>query len=153
MTRLKDASMNDPRSATRQSALPAVTTFLMFEGKAEEAIRWYVSLIENSSVSSIARYGPAGPGKEGTVVQARFSLNGREFMAIDSPVKHAFTFTPAISLFVDCASESEVDRLFSELSSGGQVLMPLGAYPFSKRFGWLADKYGVSWQLRLAERP
>ena len=143
--------MNHTPSAARRPTLPAVTTFLMFEGKAEEAISWYVSLIENSAVSSIARYGPEGPGKAGSVMQARFSLNGHELMAIDSPVKHAFTFTPAISLFVDCASESEVDRLFAELSSGGQVLMPLGAYPFSKRFAWLADKYGVSWQLRLAE--
>src|SRR5262245_9333125 len=143
--------MNDAPSAVGGSALPSVTTFLMFEGKAEEAMSWYVSLIDNSAISSIVRYGREGPGKEGSVVHARFSLNGREFMAIDSPVKHAFGFTPAISLFVDCATESEVDRLFSELSAGGQVLMPLAAYPFSKRFGWLVDKFGVSWQLRLAQ--
>jgi predicted 3-demethylubiquinone-9 3-methyltransferase (glyoxalase superfamily) len=131
--------------------LPAVTTFLMFEGKAEEAMTWYVSLIKNSAVVSIERYGPQGPGKEGSVVHATFALNGRAFMCIDSPVKHKFTFTPAMSLFVDCESISEVDRLFVALSDGGQVMMPLDAYPFSKRFGWLADKYGVSWQLRLAE--
>jgi predicted 3-demethylubiquinone-9 3-methyltransferase (glyoxalase superfamily) len=147
----KGTPMSNQPSAGETSALPAVTTFLMFEGKAEAAIGWYVSLIENSAILSIERYGPEGPGKEGSVVQAKFSLNGREFMAIDSPVKHQFTFTPAISLFVDCATAGEVDRLFAELSAGGQVLMPLDAYPFSKRFGWLVDKYGVSWQLRLAQ--
>jgi predicted 3-demethylubiquinone-9 3-methyltransferase (glyoxalase superfamily) len=130
---------------------PAVTTFLMFEGKAEEAMNHYVSLFKNSTVTRIERYGAGGPGKEGSVLHARFSLNGREFMCIDSPVKHEFTFTPAISLFVDCESESEVDRLFSKLSEGGKVMMPLDAYPFSKRFGWLANKYGVSWQLNLPD--
>lgn len=83
------------------------------------------------------------------MVQARFTLNGREFMCIDSPVKHQFTFTPAVSLLVECESEAEVERLFGALSAGGKVLMPLDIYPFSKKFGWLADKYGVSWQLRL----
>lgn len=139
------------RKESGRATLPAVTPFLMFDGKAEEAMNWYVSLIRNSAVSSIERYGRGGPGKEGSVVHATFSLNGRELMCIDSPVKHQFTFTPAISLFVDCESESEVDRLFAALSAGGVIMMPLGAYPFSRRFGWLADKYGVSWQLRLAQ--
>ena len=128
---------------------PNVTTFLMFEGKAEEAMNFYVSLFPNSAVTSIARYGPDGPGAEGSVMHARFSLNGREFWCIDSPVKHAFTFTPAVSLFVDCASASEVDALFARLSAGGHVLMPLDAYPFSRRFAWVNDRYGVSWQLSL----
>jgi predicted 3-demethylubiquinone-9 3-methyltransferase (glyoxalase superfamily) len=82
-------------------------------------------------------------------MQARFSLNGRDFMCIDSPVKHDFTFTPAMSLFVDCATESDIDRLFARLSDGGGVLMPLDRYPFSKKFAWVADRYGVSWQLNL----
>jgi predicted 3-demethylubiquinone-9 3-methyltransferase (glyoxalase superfamily) len=70
-------------------------------------------------------------------------------MCIDSPVKHNFTFTPAMSLFVDCADEAELDTLFAKLSEGGQVLMPLDNYGFSRKFGWLADKFGVSWQLNL----
>jgi len=129
---------------------PTVTTFLMFDGKAEAAMNFYVSLFPNSSVVSIARYGPGETGAEGSVMQAKFMLNGRKFMCIDSPVKHEFTFTPAISLFVDCQSESEVDRLFAALSEGGQVFMPLDQYPFSKKFGWAGDRFGVSWQLNLA---
>jgi len=82
-------------------------------------------------------------------MHASFTLNGQPFMAIDSPVKHAFGFTPAISVFVDCESEAEIDRLFAALSQGGQVLMPIDAYPFAKRFGWTNDRFGVSWQLRL----
>ena len=131
------------------SPLPAATPVLMFEGQAEAAMTWYVSLLRNSGIRSIERYGAGGPGKEGSVVQARFTLNGREFICFDSPIKHQFTFTPAMSLLVECESEAEVDRLFAALSAGGRVLMPLDSYPFSKRFGWLADKYGVSWQLRL----
>ncbi len=128
---------------------PTITTFLMFEGQAEEAMNLYVSLFKNSSVTGIKRYGATGPGKEGSVMQAKFLLNGREFMCIDSPTKHDFTFTPAISLFVDVDNEGELDLLFMKLSVGGQVLMPLGSYGFSRKFGWVSDKFGVSWQLNL----
>jgi predicted 3-demethylubiquinone-9 3-methyltransferase (glyoxalase superfamily) len=128
---------------------PTITTFLMFEGKAEEAMGFYVSLFPNSAVTDIARYGPGEAGAEGSVKHARFSLNGREFRCIDSPAKHEFTFTPAISLFVDCATERELDELFARVSPGGRVLMPLDAYPFSRRFAWVNDRYGVSWQLNL----
>jgi len=123
----------------------------MFEGQDKAAMTWYVSLLGNSAIGSIERYGAGGPGKEGSLVQARVALNGREFIFIASPVKHQFTFTPAISLLVERESEAEVERLFAALSAGGRVMMPLDAYPFSKRFGWLADKYGVSWQLRLRQ--
>ncbi len=70
-------------------------------------------------------------------------------MCIDSSMKHDFTFTPAISLYVICGTEEEIGQFFEKLSQGGQVFMPLAAYPFSDKFGWLADKYGVSWQLNL----
>ena len=121
----------------------------MFEGKAEEAIRLYTSLFEPSEILWIEHYDESGPGPAGSVKQAVFVLGGREYMAIDSPMKHEFTFTPAISLFVECESNAELERLFGELSQGGSVLMPLDAYGFSQRFGWLADRYGVSWQLNL----
>ena len=124
-----------------------VTPFLMFEGKAEEAMTFYMSLFEDSKVISIERYGPNGPGKEGSVVHATFTLAGQRLMCIDSPAKHAFTFTPSTSLFVECESADEVDRLFEKLSAGGSVMMPLDTYPFSKRFAWLADRFGVSWQI------
>ncbi|MBH0346860.1 VOC family protein [Bacillus sp. BD59S] len=128
-----------------------ITTFLMFEGKAEEAMNFYTSLFDQSEIVSISRYDENGPGKEGTVIQAMFTLHGQEFMCIDSYVNHNFTFTPAMSLYVTCDTEEEIETAFNKLAEDGAVLMPLGAYPFSKKFGWLNDKYGVSWQLTLAE--
>ncbi|MBW3494001.1 MULTISPECIES: VOC family protein [Bacillus] len=127
-----------------------ITTFLMFEGKAEEAMNFYTSLFNQSEIVSISRYDENGPGKEGTVIHATFTLNGQEFMCIDSYVKHDFTFTPAMSLYVTCETEEEIETVFNKLAQDGAILMPLGAYPFSKKFGWLNDKYGVSWQLTLA---
>jgi predicted 3-demethylubiquinone-9 3-methyltransferase (glyoxalase superfamily) len=126
-----------------------VTTFLMFEGKAEEAMNFYMSLFKDARVIDIKRYGPGEAGAEGSVMKATFSLNGRDFICIDSPAKHAFTFTPSISLFVESESEAEVDTLFARLSDGGQIMMPLAAYPFSRKFGWAADRFGVSWQIFL----
>ncbi|MGG5791362.1 VOC family protein [Bacillus nitratireducens] len=128
-----------------------ITTFLMFEGKAEEAMNFYTSLFDQSEIVNISRYDENGPGKEGSVIHATFTLNGQEFMCIDSYVKHDFTFTPAMSLYVTCETEEEIETVFNKLAQGGAILMPLGAYPFSKKFGWLNDKYGVSWQLTLAE--
>ncbi|SEM94541.1 VOC family protein [Lihuaxuella thermophila] len=128
-----------------------ITTFLMFDGQAEEAMNFYTSLFKNSGIISITRYGPDEGGMEGKVVHATFSLNGQVFMCIDSNVKHDFTFTPAMSLYVTCDTEEEIDDLFEKLSQGGGVLMPLASYPFSEKFGWVNDKYGVSWQLNLAK--
>jgi predicted 3-demethylubiquinone-9 3-methyltransferase (glyoxalase superfamily) len=128
-----------------------ITNFMMFTGRAEEAMNFYRSLFENSRILDIIRYGPGEAGKEGTVMHATFSLNGQEFMCIDSSIQHAFTFTPSMSLFVNCDSEAEIDRLFEKLSLGGQVLMPLERYPFSEKFAWLNDQFGVSWQLNLAK--
>ena len=126
-----------------------VTTHLMFEGAALEAMTLYVSLFSDSEIKSIERYQAGEMGAEGTVKLARFTLAGREFLCIDSPMKHAFTFTPAMSLFIECESEAELDAVFGRLSEGGAVLMPVGDYGFSARFGWLVDRFGVSWQLNL----
>lgn len=127
-----------------------ITPFLMFDGVAEEAMTLYVSLFGDSEIQRVERYGPGGLGAEGTVKQASFTLAGRDFMCIDSPVKHAFTFTPSMSLFVDCESEAELEAAFGVLSTGGGVLMPLGNYGFSTKFGWLNDRFGVSWQLNFS---
>ncbi|PKH10196.1 VOC family protein [Planomicrobium sp. MB-3u-38] len=127
-----------------------VTPFLMFqEGKAEEAMNFYTSLIEDSAISNLIRYGPNEGGDEGTVMQATFTLKGQEFMCIDSNIKHEFSFTPSFSLYVTCSTEEEIDSLYQKLNEGGQALMPIGDYGFSKKFGWLNDRYGVSWQLNL----
>ncbi|AJE43943.1 VOC family protein [Streptomyces nodosus] len=126
-----------------------VTAFLMFEGNAEEAMASYVSLFDDAEVVSMTRYGAEGPGKEGSVQHATFSLAGQQLMCIDSPLKHDFTFTPAISLFVQCENEAEIDRLYTALVEDGTELMPLGNYGFSTKFGWINDRFGVSWQLNL----
>lgn len=126
-----------------------VATFLMFEGVAEEAMNLYVSVFSNSEIRSVEKYGPGEEGAEGTIKQAHFTLAGHELMFFDSPIKHGFTFTPSISLFVTCEDEAELDAAFERLSSGGHVLMPLGDYGFSKKFAWVNDRYGVSWQLNL----
>ncbi len=130
------------------------TTFLMFvgdqHGRAAEAIEFYLSLFKNSEVTHVERYGPNEGGAEGTVKHAAFTLAGQEYMASDGGLAHEFTFTPAVSIFVQCESEDEIDTLFDRLSQGGSVMMPLDRYPFSEKFGWVADRFGVSWQLNLA---
>jgi predicted 3-demethylubiquinone-9 3-methyltransferase (glyoxalase superfamily) len=126
-----------------------VTPFLMFTGQAEEAMNFYTSLFDDAAIESIVRHGPEGSGKEGSVLQATFTLRGQRVMCIDSAVEHAFTFTPAISLFVTCATEAGLDRRYEALLEGGQALMPLGDYGFSRKFGWVQDRFGVSWQLNL----
>lgn len=126
-----------------------ITTFLMFEGNAEEAMTFYTSLFDDSEIVRITKYGPDGqfgPDAEGTVQHALFILKGQPYMAIDS-FGHDFTFTPAISLFVECNSEEEIETLYEKLSDGGEVAMPLNNYGFSTKFGWVQDRFGVSWQL------
>ena len=126
-----------------------ITTFLMFDGKAEEAMRFYTSLFKRSKILHVTRYGANEDGAEGTVKHATFTLNGQEFMCIDGGAMHAFTFTASMSLYVRCETEEEIDTLFAKLAQDGQVLMPLDRYPFSEKFGWLSDRFGVSWQLNL----
>lgn len=126
-----------------------ITPFLMFEGSAEEAMRFYIALFSRSEVLRLERYGPGEPGAEGSVKRADFMVAGQEVICIDSPAKHAFTFTPSVSLFVECESEAELDMAFDRLSTNGAVLMPLDNYGFSTKFGWVNDRYGVSWQLNL----
>ena len=129
-----------------------ITPFLMFQGQAEEAINFYMSIFNDSEIIRLARYEAGEPGKEGEVSQAVFSINGQEFICTDTFVQHAFTFTPSISLFVECDSEEEINDAYTKLADGGELLMPLDSYPFSKKFGWVQDKFGVSWQLILTDK-
>jgi predicted 3-demethylubiquinone-9 3-methyltransferase (glyoxalase superfamily) len=126
-----------------------ITPFLMFEGQAEEAMRFYVGLFPRSQVVSVERYGPGEPGAEGSVKRADFVVADQPVICIDSPVKHSFGFTPAVSLYVECEGETEFEAAFRQLSQDGRVLMPPDNYGFSRRFGWTDDRYGVSWQLNL----
>ena len=110
---------------------------------------YYLSVFDQAELLSINRYGANEAGAEGTLSHATFSLDGQVFICMDSNMKQDFTFTPSISLYVTCATEDEINRLFEKLSQDGNVFMPLMTYPFSEKFAWVADKYGVSWQLNL----
>jgi len=112
-----------------------ITTFLWFNGQAEEAMHFYVSIFKNSKVLSVTRYGDAGPGPKGSVMSATFQLEGQTFYALNGGPQ--YTFTPAISLFVSCETQVEVDELWEKLLQGGRP----------NRCGWLQDKYGLSWQI------
>jgi predicted 3-demethylubiquinone-9 3-methyltransferase (glyoxalase superfamily) len=127
----------------------SVRPFLMFEGRAEEAIKLYLAVLPDSEIVAMTRYGAGEPGPEGTVKFAVVRLAGQPVLFSDSFVSHGFTFTPSLSLFVDCDSEPELERIFNALADGGGVLMPPGNYGFSRRFGWLNDRFGVSWQINL----
>ncbi len=124
-----------------------VAPFLMFEGDAEEALGLYVSAFEDAEVVEDRRFGKDGAGAEGTIEAAVLRLGEQRVRLFDSPVEHAFGFTPAVSLFVELDSAAEVDAAFEKLSAGGGVLMGLGEYPFSPHFAWINDPFGVSWQL------
>jgi len=112
-----------------------ITPFLWFNDKAEEAMNFYVSIFKNSKVGRVTRYGDAGPGPKGSVMSATFVLDGEEFYALNAGPK--YSFTPAISFFVSCETQEEVDDLWEKLSAGGR----------KDRCGWLQDKYGLSWQI------
>src|ERR1700682_2627591 len=112
-----------------------ITPFLWFDGKAEEAMNFYVSIFKNSKVGYVTRYGEVGPGPAGTVMSATFQLDGQDFFALNGGPQ--FKFTPAVSFFVNCETQQEVDELWEKLSAGGR----------KDRCGWLQDKFGLSWQV------
>jgi predicted 3-demethylubiquinone-9 3-methyltransferase (glyoxalase superfamily) len=112
-----------------------ITTFLTFDDQAEEAVRFYTSIFPDSQILSERRYGPAGPGPEGSLMTASFELAGQEFMALNGGP--SFSFSQGVSLFVDCEDQAEVDDLWEKLSAGGEPNV----------CGWLTDKFGVSWQI------
>ncbi len=112
-----------------------ITPFLWFDNQAEEAIKFYTSIFKNSKVGRVSRYGDAGPGPKGTVMSATFELDGQGFMALNGGPH--FKFSPAISFYVNCETQQEVDELWAKLSAGGKP----------ERCGWLTDKFGLSWQI------
>jgi predicted 3-demethylubiquinone-9 3-methyltransferase (glyoxalase superfamily) len=115
--------------------MPKISPFLWFDNQAEEAMNFYVSIFKNAKVGSVSRYGDAGPGPKGSVMVASFELDGMKFTALNGGPQ--FKFTEAISLYVDCESQEEVDHYWEKLSAGGQV----------QQCGWLKDKFGLSWQI------
>ena len=128
-----------------------ITPFLWFNDKAEAAAELYASSFRSGKITNVSRYGDEMPQLAGKVMIVNFEIAGEEFMALNGGPE--FSFTPAVSFFVNCRTEEEVDALWARLSEGGQALMELGRYPFSPKFGWLNDKFGVSWQINLAGQP
>ena len=126
-----------------------VTPFLMFQGRAEEAVQRYLSLFPDGQILELVRRPLMGDQALGSILLAKFTIGGQTILCSDSDVQHAFTFTPSSSLFVDFDSESELARVLDALSVGGVLLMELANYGFSRKFAWLNDEFGVSWQLNL----
>lgn len=130
-----------------------ITPNLWFDDQAEEAVNFYTSVFNNSTIEKTSHYGEAGTEihgqKAGTVMTVEFQIEGYSFTALNGGPH--FKFTPAISFFVNCETEEEVDELWEKLSDGGTPLMPLDSYPFSEKYGWIQDKYGLSWQLILSD--
>src|SRR3989442_12057240 len=119
----------------QETVMQKITPFLWFDDKAEEAMNFYVSIFKNSEVLSVTRYGDAGPGPKGTVMTAKFQLEGQEFVALNGGPQ--FKFTEAVSFVVNCETQKEVDEFWEKLSQGGE----------KNQCGWLQDKYGLSWQV------
>jgi predicted 3-demethylubiquinone-9 3-methyltransferase (glyoxalase superfamily) len=112
-----------------------ITPFLWFDGNAEEAVTFYASIFKNSTIDAVTRFGDAGPGPKGSVMTMNFQLDGQQFIALNAGPQ--YKFNPAISMFVDCDDQAEVDELWSKLTDGGKEI----------QCGWLEDKYGLSWQI------
>jgi len=112
-----------------------ITPFLWFDSNAEEAANFYTSIFKNSKILNVARYGEAGPGPKGSAMTVTFQLDGQQFIALNGGPH--YTFSPAISFFVNCETQAEVDEFWNKLSAGGKEV----------QCGWLKDKFGVSWQI------
>lgn len=130
-----------------------ITPCLWFDNKAEEAAAYYISIFKNSKIEYVTHYGKEGyeehGQKEGTVLTIDFSLNGQLFTAFNGGPH--FKFNPSVSFYVVCETENEITGLWERLSEGGSILMPLDKYEWSERYGWVGDRYGLTWQLSLGK--
>jgi len=127
----------------------SVSTHLMFSGTASEAIKLYQSEFDEFKIQELLKYGDSDGEMAGKIKIARVKFADHDLIIIDSPPVHDFTFTPAMSLFIDFEDTADLNRAFEVLSRNGKVFMPLDNYGFSPRFGWVQDRFGVSWQLNL----
>jgi predicted 3-demethylubiquinone-9 3-methyltransferase (glyoxalase superfamily) len=142
-----------PISAVKDTEIQKITPFLWFDTQAMDAANFYASVFKNAKVKSSNKYsdeGAAGAGMpQGSIMAVVFELEGQEFTALNGgPI---FKISPSISFIVNCRTQEKIDELWSRLAEGGKVFMELNKYPFSERYGWIEDKFGVSWQLILSE--
>ena len=143
-------SLKKLRVETLSETKGQIATFLTFQdNNAENAMNFYVELFDNSRIVNVKRWGKDGAAEEGKIMHATFNLNGNLFMCSDSPPIHDWDFSPAVSNYIECKNENELETLFSKLSENGIITLPLSNYGFSKKFGWVIDQFGVSWQLNL----
>ncbi len=147
-------NISRPGEKIKGTELHEIMPFLWFDHEAEEAANFYTSIFENARIKSVIRYNADGAKvagqQQGKVMTVSFQLEGQAFAVINGgPI---YKITPVISFFVNCSTPQEIDRLWEKLSDGGTVMMKLDKYPFSEKYGWIQDKFGVSWQLILLER-
>jgi predicted 3-demethylubiquinone-9 3-methyltransferase (glyoxalase superfamily) len=128
----------------------SVDFHILFQnGKASEALTRYGEVFDDFAIDRLDLYEGNGDGPAGQVKVAVFRLLGRRFVCIDSPVQHEWDMTPGIAPFIECDDDAEMERLFEALADRGTVHMPLGDYGFGRRFGWVEDRFGVSWLLNI----
>ena len=151
---METKTISKPDKKTKETGKQKISPFLWFDNQAEEAVNFYTSIFNNSMIGTLARYSEAGAKasgqQKGSVMSIAFRIEGQEFVALNGgPV---FKINPSISFFVNCDTMHEIDRLWEKLSDEGTIFMELGKYPFSEKYGWIQDKFGVSWQLILPGR-
>lgn len=143
-TNSTEADVTDAKSATTDLVSP----FLMFQGKkAQEAIDFYIDVIPNSQIEEVEHWGDTYPQFSDGIKFATVTIGGQKVVVSDSPIEHAFDFTPSFSFLIECESEEELESFAGALGEDGQVLMPIGDYGFSQKFTFVVDRFGVSWQL------
>ncbi len=125
------------------------STVLLYDGRAEEAMNFYMHVFDDAEILECTKYGPEGPGEAGSIKEARFRIGDGEFRCLDSSAAMDFTFNPAVSIRVEANSEKQVQEWYDALSEYGKVMMPLDDYGFSRQFAWVTDRFGVAWQLSL----
>jgi predicted 3-demethylubiquinone-9 3-methyltransferase (glyoxalase superfamily) len=131
-------------------SISSIRPFLMFQGDGEAALNFYTSVFPDAGVDNVERWGAGEQGPEGAFKRALLRVAGQSVLCFDSPIKHAFSFTPSFSFFVEADSEEDVRRYAEMLGEGGGELMPVANYGFSRLFGWINDRFGVSWQINCA---
>lgn len=130
--------------------MKSMTPFLMFEGRAQEAMDYYMEIFEDAEIRYVKEYDADSPEMQGKVMQGIIRIHDQLIMMMDSNAPHEFSFTPSMSFFIECNSLPEIERYYQKLKKKGAILMPLDEYGFSDRFGWVQDQFGVSWQLNLS---